>query len=44
MNQVPFSSIAIGLDTDVDARRISHGLLDAYDAGLGKGEQAIFPQ
>jgi ribonucleoside-triphosphate reductase len=43
-NQVPFSSIAIGLDTDVDARRISHGLLDAYDAGLGKGEQAIFPQ
>ena len=42
-NQVPFTSVSIGLGTSVNERRVAMALLDAYDAGLGRGEQPIFP-
>ena len=42
-NQVPFSSINFGTDTTIEGRMVSHALLDAFDAGLGKGESPIFP-
>ena len=41
--QVPFTSITIGMDTSTDGRRIAKALLEAYDAGLGNGEQPLFP-
>lgn len=41
--QVPFSSLNIGLDTSENARRITKALLLAYEKGLGKGENPIFP-
>ena len=41
--QVPFTSINIGTDTTKEGRLISECLLKAYDKGLGKGEQPLFP-
>ena len=35
--------MSIGVDTDPNARRVAHALLEAYDAGLGRGEGAMFP-
>lgn len=41
--QVPFTSINIGIDTSEDGRIITEALLKAYEKGLGRGEQALFP-
>lgn len=41
--QVPFTSINIGTDTSKEGRLVSKMLLLAYEKGLGKGEQPIFP-
>ncbi|HEX3032005.1 MAG TPA: anaerobic ribonucleoside-triphosphate reductase [Bacillota bacterium] len=41
--QVPFSSVNFGTDTSPDGRIITKSLLLAYEAGLGKGENPIFP-
>ncbi len=41
--QVPFSSINIGAETSESARRVVKNLLLAYEAGLGAGENPIFP-
>lgn len=41
--QVPFSSINIGTETSEAGRRVVRNLLKAYDAGLGNGENPIFP-
>ncbi len=41
--QVPFSSLNIGLDTSEAGRRISRNLLLAYQRGLGRGENPVFP-
>jgi len=41
--QVPFSSINIGTETSEPARRVVKNLLLAFEAGLGKGENPIFP-
>jgi anaerobic ribonucleoside-triphosphate reductase len=43
-NQVPFSSINIGMETDPDAQLVDEMLLRAYAAGLGKGEVPLWPQ
>ncbi len=41
--QVPFSSINLGAETDEAARKVTRSFLSAYNAGLGKGENPIFP-
>jgi ribonucleoside-triphosphate reductase len=41
--QVPFSSLNVGTETSESARRVVRNLLLAYEAGLGKGENPIFP-
>lgn len=41
--QVPFTSINIGTDTTKEGRLVSKMLLLAYEKGLGKGEQPLFP-
>jgi len=41
--QVPFTSINIGTDTSKEARLVAKMLLLAYEKGLGKGEQPLFP-
>lgn len=41
--QVPFSSLNIGVETSAEGRSIIKNLLLAYDAGLGRGENPIFP-
>lgn len=41
--QVPFSSLNFGTDTSPDGRLINKNILLAYEAGLGKGENPIFP-
>jgi len=41
--QVPFSSINVGTETGEAARRVVRNLLLAYEAGLGRGENPIFP-
>ncbi|MDD2180766.1 MAG: anaerobic ribonucleoside triphosphate reductase [Bacilli bacterium] len=41
--QVPFSSINFGTDTSPEGRMIIKNYLLAAEAGLGKGETAIFP-
>ncbi|MGE5418170.1 MAG: anaerobic ribonucleoside-triphosphate reductase [Acidobacteriota bacterium] len=41
--QVPFSSINVGGETSEAARKVTRNLLLAYDAGLGRGENPIFP-
>lgn len=41
--QVPFSSLNVGTDTSPEARAVVKNLLLAYEKGLGKGENPIFP-
>ena len=41
--QVPFSSINYGTDTTPEGRMVIKNILMATEAGLGKGETAIFP-
>ena len=41
--QVPFSSINVGGETSEAGRRVTRNLLLAYEAGLGRGENPIFP-
>lgn len=41
--QVPFSSLNIGTDTSEGGRKVTRNLLLAYEKGLGKGENPIFP-
>lgn len=41
--QVPFSSLNLGTDTSEAGRSVTKNLLLAYDAGLGRGENPIFP-
>ncbi|EAX47057.1 anaerobic ribonucleoside-triphosphate reductase [Thermosinus carboxydivorans Nor1] len=41
--QVPFSSINIGTDTTPAGRMVIKNLLLAYEKGLGRGENPIFP-
>lgn len=41
--QVPFSSLNLGTDTSGDGRRVTKNILLAYEKGLGKGENPIFP-
>lgn len=41
--QVTFSSINLGTDTDPFARMVTRNLLKAFEAGLGHGENPIFP-
>jgi anaerobic ribonucleoside-triphosphate reductase len=42
-SQVPFSSLNLGTDTSETGRKVTRNLLLAYEAGLGKGENPIFP-
>lgn len=42
-SQVPFTSVNFGTDTDVFAKIISRNLLRAFIAGLGDGENPLFP-
>lgn len=41
--QVPFSSLNIGTDTSENGRKVVRNLLLAYEKGLGRGENPIFP-
>jgi len=41
--QVPFSSLNVGTDTSEGARKVVRNLLLAYEKGLGRGENPIFP-
>lgn len=41
--QVPFSSLNFGTDTSPEGRMVTKNLLLAYEAGLGRGENPIFP-
>lgn len=41
--QVPFSSLNIGTETSEAARKVVRNLLLAYEKGLGRGENPIFP-
>ncbi|RDV82917.1 anaerobic ribonucleoside-triphosphate reductase [Ammonifex thiophilus] len=41
--QVPFSNINLGTDTSEAGRKVTRNLLLAYEAGLGRGENPIFP-
>lgn len=41
--QIPFSSINIGDVQSEDAAKVCEWILKAFEAGLGKGEQPIFP-
>ncbi|MDS1029590.1 anaerobic ribonucleoside-triphosphate reductase [Bacillota bacterium LX-D] len=41
--QVPFSSLNIGTDTSEEGRKVIRNLLLAYEKGLGRGENPIFP-
>ncbi|HBI27861.1 MAG TPA: anaerobic ribonucleoside triphosphate reductase, partial [Peptococcaceae bacterium] len=42
-SQVPFSSLNLGTDISEPGRLVTRNLLLAYEAGLGKGENPIFP-
>lgn len=42
-SQVPFSSINLGTDTSEAGRKVTRNFLLAYEAGLGRGENPIFP-
>jgi len=42
-SQVPFSSLNIGTDMSDAGRKVTKNILLAYKAGLGKGENPIFP-
>ncbi|KAF1084821.1 Anaerobic ribonucleoside-triphosphate reductase [Sporotomaculum syntrophicum] len=41
--QVPFSSLNVGIETSETARKVTRNLLLAFEAGLGRGENPIFP-
>jgi ribonucleoside-triphosphate reductase len=41
--QVPFSSLNLGTDTSPEGRAVIKNLLLAYEKGLGRGENPIFP-
>ncbi len=41
--QVPFSSINVGTETSEAGRKVTRNLILAYEAGLGRGENPIFP-
>ncbi len=41
--QVPFSSINFGTDISPEGRMVSKTLLIAYEKGLGRGENPVFP-
>lgn len=41
--QVPFSSLNLGTETSEEARKVTKNILLAYEAGLGRGENPIFP-
>ena len=41
--QVPFSSLNLGTETSEAARRVTRNLILAYEAGLGRSENPIFP-
>lgn len=41
--QVPFSSLNVGGETSQAARKVTRNLLLAYEKGLGRGENPIFP-
>ncbi len=41
--QVPFSSINLGTDISQAGRKVTKNLLLAYEKGLGRGENPIFP-
>ena len=41
--QVPFSSLNLGTDTTPAGRMVAKNLLLAYEKGLGRGENPIFP-
>lgn len=41
--QVPFSSLNLGTDISNEGRQVTRALLQAYENGLGNGEQPIFP-
>ncbi|WP_371368863.1 Anaerobic ribonucleoside-triphosphate reductase [Sporomusa rhizae] len=41
--QVPFSSLNVGTDTSPAGRTVTKNLLLAYEKGLGRGENPIFP-
>jgi anaerobic ribonucleoside-triphosphate reductase len=42
-SQVPFSSLNVGTETSEAARKVTRNLLLAYEKGLGRGENPIFP-
>jgi len=42
-NQVPFSSLNLGLDTSKEGSLVSKSFLLAYEKGLGRGENPVFP-
>jgi ribonucleoside-triphosphate reductase (formate) len=41
--QVPFSSLNVGTDTTPNGRMVTRNILLAYEKGLGRGENPIFP-
>lgn len=41
--QVPFSSLNVGGDTSLAGRLVTKNILLAYERGLGRGENPIFP-
>ena len=41
--QVPFSSLNVGTEITPEGRAVTRNLLLAYEKGLGKGENPIFP-
>ncbi|MBU6427404.1 MAG: anaerobic ribonucleoside-triphosphate reductase [Cyanobacteria bacterium REEB65] len=41
--QVPYSSVAIGLETSPVGRMVSRAILKAFMKGLGRGEPALYP-
>lgn len=41
--QVPFTSLNFGLDTSREGRVVSRNILKAFIAGLGNGENPVFP-
>lgn len=41
--QVPFSSLNVGTDTTPAGRMVTKNILLAYEKGLGRGENPIFP-
>ena len=41
--QVPFSSLNVGTDVTASGRMVTRNILLAYEKGLGRGENPIFP-